>query len=77
MVAGFSDDLELSRSQTVMQGASCCDFRFRKKAGLIAPRASSGARRVGKKPRLAGALSRAYFNVVNQSSTSLWIWSLA
>jgi predicted ArsR family transcriptional regulator len=31
-VAGFSDELELSRSQTIMQGAACCDFRFRKKA---------------------------------------------
>ena len=31
MVAGFSDDLELTRSQTIMEGASCCDFRFRRK----------------------------------------------
>jgi predicted ArsR family transcriptional regulator len=31
-VAGFNDQLEMSRSQTIMQGASCCDFRFRKKA---------------------------------------------
>jgi hypothetical protein len=30
-VAGFNDQLELSRSQTIMQGATCCDFRFRKK----------------------------------------------
>ena len=30
-VAGFNDQLELSRSQTIMQGAACCDFRFRKK----------------------------------------------
>jgi predicted ArsR family transcriptional regulator len=29
--AGFNDQLELSRSQTIMQGAACCDFRFRKK----------------------------------------------
>jgi len=32
MVAGFNDELELSRSQTIMQGGSCCDFRFRKRA---------------------------------------------
>jgi hypothetical protein len=32
MVAGFSGELELSRSQTIMEGASCCDFRFRKRA---------------------------------------------
>lgn len=31
MVAGFNDELELSRSQTIMQGAACCDFRFRKR----------------------------------------------
>jgi L-2-amino-thiazoline-4-carboxylic acid hydrolase-like protein len=31
MVAGFNDDLELARSQTIMQGGSCCDFRFRRK----------------------------------------------
>jgi predicted ArsR family transcriptional regulator len=29
MVAGFNDKLELSRSQTLMQGAACCDFRYR------------------------------------------------
>jgi hypothetical protein len=32
MVAGFSDDLELARSQTIMEGGSCCDFRFRRKS---------------------------------------------
>jgi hypothetical protein len=31
MVAGFSDGLELERSQTLLAGGSCCDFRFRKK----------------------------------------------
>ncbi len=31
MVAGFNGELELSRDQTIMQGAPCCDFRFRKK----------------------------------------------
>jgi hypothetical protein len=32
MLAGFNDELELSRSQTIMEGATCCDFRFRKRA---------------------------------------------
>lgn len=32
MLEGFNDDIELERSQTIMQGAACCDFRFRKKA---------------------------------------------
>ena len=32
MLKGFNDDIELERSQTIMQGGSCCDFRFRKKA---------------------------------------------
>jgi predicted ArsR family transcriptional regulator len=32
MVVGFNNELELSRRQTIMEGAACCDFRFRKKA---------------------------------------------
>ena len=31
MVAGFNSELELSRSQTIMEGATYCDFRFRKR----------------------------------------------
>jgi hypothetical protein len=31
MVEGFNDGLELDRSQTIMAGGSCCDFRFRRK----------------------------------------------
>jgi hypothetical protein len=30
MLAGFSEDLALERSQTLMKGAACCDFRYRK-----------------------------------------------
>ena len=32
MVTGFNGKLELSRSQTIMQGAPHCDFRFRSKS---------------------------------------------
>ena len=32
MVTGFDDKLELSRSQTIMQGAAHCDFRYRRKS---------------------------------------------
>ena len=32
MVVGFNGELDLSRSGTIMEGAACCDFRFRKKA---------------------------------------------
>ena len=32
MLQGFNGEFELERAQTIMQGASCCDFRFRKKA---------------------------------------------
>ncbi|MEZ2141156.1 L-2-amino-thiazoline-4-carboxylic acid hydrolase [Bradyrhizobium sp. DN5] len=32
MLAGFNDKLELSRSQTIMEGGACCDFRFRKRS---------------------------------------------
>ena len=31
MLLGFNDDIELERSQTIMQGAACCDFRFRRR----------------------------------------------
>ena len=32
MVTGFDDKLELSRSQTIMQGATHCDFRYRNRS---------------------------------------------
>jgi hypothetical protein len=31
MIDGFNPDLKLTRTQTVMEGASHCDFRFTKK----------------------------------------------
>jgi hypothetical protein len=31
MLVGFNSELELSRSQTIMEGAKHCDFRFRKR----------------------------------------------
>jgi hypothetical protein len=31
MVTGFNAEIALERSQTIMQGGSCCDFRFRRK----------------------------------------------
>ena len=31
MIDGFNKEVELSRKQTIMQGAACCDFRFCKK----------------------------------------------
>lgn len=32
MAEGFSGDIELTRTQTIMQGASHCDFRFSKRS---------------------------------------------
>jgi L-2-amino-thiazoline-4-carboxylic acid hydrolase-like protein len=32
MVTGFDEKLELSRSQTIMQGAAHCDFRYRSRS---------------------------------------------
>ncbi len=29
LVQGFNPDIQLSRTQTIMGGAACCDFRFR------------------------------------------------
>jgi hypothetical protein len=33
MAEGFSPDIKLERTQTLMQGASHCDFRFSRKSG--------------------------------------------
>jgi hypothetical protein len=33
MVEGFSDGVVLERTQTIMEGAGHCDFRFRRKSG--------------------------------------------
>lgn len=29
LIEGFNPDVELTRTQTIMQGATCCDFRYR------------------------------------------------
>ncbi len=29
LIEGFNPDVTLTRTQTIMQGASCCDFRYR------------------------------------------------
>jgi hypothetical protein len=29
LIEGFNPDVELTRTQTIMQGAPCCDFRYR------------------------------------------------
>jgi hypothetical protein len=31
MLVGFNGQIELSRTQTIMEGAACCDFRFCKR----------------------------------------------
>ena len=31
LIEGFNPDVTLTRTQTIMQGASCCDFRFVRK----------------------------------------------
>lgn len=30
LIGGFNDQIELTRTQTIMAGASCCDFRYRR-----------------------------------------------
>jgi valyl-tRNA synthetase len=32
---GFNSRLKLTRTQTIMQGASCCDFRYRKRRPYV------------------------------------------
>jgi L-2-amino-thiazoline-4-carboxylic acid hydrolase len=39
LIEGFNPDIELTRTQTIMQGASHCDFRFKLKKPAAAPRA--------------------------------------
>ena len=31
LIEGYNPDIELTRTQTLMAGASCCDFRYKKK----------------------------------------------
>jgi hypothetical protein len=31
LVEGFSDSIAFERTQTIMEGAACCDFRYRRK----------------------------------------------
>src|SRR5437763_18676 len=31
MIEGFNPDIEFRRTQTLMEGAPCCDFRYRKR----------------------------------------------
>ena len=31
LVEGYSNEIDFERTQTIMQGASCCDFRYTKK----------------------------------------------
>jgi hypothetical protein len=37
LVEGFNGEVELTRTQTIMEGASHCDFRFRRRAPGEAP----------------------------------------
>lgn len=30
LIGGFNEQIELTRTQTIMAGASCCDFRYRR-----------------------------------------------
>lgn len=32
LIQGFNPTVELTRTQTIMEGASCCDFRYRRQA---------------------------------------------
>ncbi|MFO7630996.1 MAG: L-2-amino-thiazoline-4-carboxylic acid hydrolase [Caldilinea sp.] len=32
LIQGFNPKIELARTQTIMQGASCCDFRYRRQS---------------------------------------------
>lgn len=35
LIQGFNPAIELTRTQTIMSGASCCDFRYRRRSGEV------------------------------------------
>lgn len=35
LIEGYNKDVELTRTQTLMGGASCCDFRYRTRRGPV------------------------------------------
>ncbi len=39
---GFNPDLKLTRTQTIMEGAPCCDFRYRVASPASSPDGSAG-----------------------------------
>ncbi len=38
LVQGFNSDIQLTRTQTIMEGAACCDFRFRLNPKILNPK---------------------------------------
>jgi hypothetical protein len=34
LIEGFNPDVQFTRTQTIMEGAPCCDFRYRKRLNL-------------------------------------------
>ena len=43
LIEGFNPDVELTRTQTIMQGADCCDFRYvRRRADALPRQAAAG-----------------------------------
>ena len=35
LIEGYNKDVELTRTQTLMDGAACCDFRYRTRRGPV------------------------------------------
>lgn len=44
LIQGFNPDVTLTRTQTIMQGAPCCDFRYERKASGPSERPTDSAR---------------------------------
>jgi hypothetical protein len=45
LIEGFNDSVELTRTQTIMEGASYCDFRYRLETAETADDADDGSRK--------------------------------
>jgi len=52
LVQGFNSDIQLTRTQTIMEGAPCCDFRFRLREPSEPPADQATEPRDGDRSRL-------------------------
>jgi len=47
LVQGFNSDIHLTRTQTIMEGAACCDFRFQLREPIRNPKSEIRTEKIG------------------------------